>query len=40
MIAWAGLEHLAIGLQDSLEVAPRARWPLDNSRRDIAGAKA
>ena len=28
MIAWAGAERLALGLTDSLEVAPRARWPL------------
>src|SRR6201997_3737633 len=29
MIAWAGTERLALGLTDSLDVAPRARWPLD-----------
>jgi tRNA N6-adenosine threonylcarbamoyltransferase len=29
MIAWAGIERLAAGLTDSLDVAPRARWPLD-----------
>ncbi len=29
MIAWAGCERLAMGLTDSLDVAPRARWPLD-----------
>ena len=29
MIAWAGAERLALGLTDSLSVAPRARWPLD-----------
>jgi len=29
MIAWAGCERLARGLTDTLEVAPRARWPLD-----------
>jgi N6-L-threonylcarbamoyladenine synthase len=28
MIAWAGAERLALGLTDTLEVAPRARWPL------------
>jgi N6-L-threonylcarbamoyladenine synthase len=28
MIAWAGAERLALGLTDSLDVAPRARWPL------------
>jgi N6-L-threonylcarbamoyladenine synthase len=35
MIAWAGAERLAMGLTDSLDVAPRARWPLD----EIAAAK-
>jgi N6-L-threonylcarbamoyladenine synthase len=34
MIAWAGAERLALGLTDALDVAPRARWPLD----DIAAA--
>jgi N6-L-threonylcarbamoyladenine synthase len=29
MIAWAGAERLALGLTDPLDVAPRARWPLD-----------
>jgi N6-L-threonylcarbamoyladenine synthase len=29
MIAWAGAERLALGLVDPLEVAPRARWPLE-----------
>jgi N6-L-threonylcarbamoyladenine synthase len=28
MIAWAGAERLACGLSDSLDVSPRARWPL------------
>jgi N6-L-threonylcarbamoyladenine synthase len=28
MIAWAGAERLALGLTDPLDVAPRARWPL------------
>src|SRR5262247_1794798 len=35
MIAWAGCERLALGLTDSLNVAPRARWPLD----EIAAAE-
>jgi N6-L-threonylcarbamoyladenine synthase len=35
MIAWAGAERLALGLTDTLAVAPRARWPLD----EIAAAK-
>jgi len=28
IIAWAGAERLARGLTDTLEVSPRARWPL------------
>jgi N6-L-threonylcarbamoyladenine synthase len=36
MIAWAGAERLALGLTDTLEVAPRARWPLD----EVAAGKA
>jgi N6-L-threonylcarbamoyladenine synthase len=28
MIAWAGAERLAYGLCDTLDTAPRARWPL------------
>jgi tRNA N6-adenosine threonylcarbamoyltransferase len=39
MIAWAGCERLALGLTDTLDIAPRARWPLDEvstapARRD------
>jgi N6-L-threonylcarbamoyladenine synthase len=30
MIAWAGLERLELGLTDPLDLAPLARWPLDN----------
>jgi N6-L-threonylcarbamoyladenine synthase len=33
MIAWAGAERLALGLTDSLAIAPRARWPLDEVTR-------
>ncbi len=29
MIAWAGAERLALGLKDGMDVAPKARWPLD-----------
>ena len=29
MIAWAGLERLALGLTDGLDFAPRPRWPLE-----------
>ena len=38
MIAWAGCERLARGETDPLDMAPRARWPLDPDAR--AGAKA
>jgi len=30
MVAWAGLERLALGLADGLDAAPRARWPLES----------
>lgn len=40
MVAWAGLERLRLGLVDDLSVAPRARWPLDQRRQSIVGAKA
>jgi N6-L-threonylcarbamoyladenine synthase len=30
MIAWAGAERLALGLTDTLDVTPRARWPLSD----------
>ena len=33
MIAWAGAERLALGLTDPLDIAPRARWPLE----EVAG---
>ena len=29
MIAWAGLERLALGQRDRLDFAPRPRWPLN-----------
>ena len=28
MIAWAGCERLVLGLTDTLDSSPRARWPL------------
>lgn len=31
MIAWAGLERLALGMTDAMDAAPRARWRLDDS---------
>ena len=39
MIAWAGLERLAMGLRDPLSFAPRARWPLDEDAA-APGARA
>jgi N6-L-threonylcarbamoyladenine synthase len=38
MIAWAGAERLALGLTDPLDVAPRARWPLDQVSKAAATA--
>lgn len=38
MIAWAGLERLRLGLVDSLDFAPRPRWPLDPSAPKARGA--
>jgi N6-L-threonylcarbamoyladenine synthase len=31
MIAWAGAERLVLGLTDTMDAAPRARWLLDTS---------
>jgi len=36
MIAWAGAERLALGLTDTLDIAPRARWPLDEVTKSAA----
>ena len=38
MIAWAGAERLARGLSDGLDVAARARWPLDPDAAPAIGA--
>jgi N6-L-threonylcarbamoyladenine synthase len=37
MIAWAGAERLALGLVDTMDAAPRARWLLDASATAPAG---
>jgi N6-L-threonylcarbamoyladenine synthase len=37
MIAWAGAERLAMGLIDTMEAAPRARWLLDAKSAAPAG---
>ena len=39
MVANAGLERLALGMVDSLDVAARPRWPLDEARAK-PGARA
>ena len=33
MVAWAGVERLASGLTDALDVPPRDRWPLESLNR-------
>lgn len=38
MIAWAGAERFAAGLSDPLDVAARARWPLDPDAEKVRGA--
>ena len=42
MIAWAGLERLRAGRTDTLDFAPRPRWPLDPDAPAVAyaGVKA
>jgi N6-L-threonylcarbamoyladenine synthase len=42
MIAWAGAERLALGLTDTLEAKPYARWPLGDVKGPplLAGAAA
>jgi N6-L-threonylcarbamoyladenine synthase len=37
MIAWAGAERLALGLLDTMEAPPRARWLLDANASAPAG---
>lgn len=37
MIAWAGLERLALGLVDPLDAPARARWPLDGRSAAVVG---
>ena len=38
MIAWAGIERLALGQNDPLDFAARPRWPLDESAEPVRGA--
>jgi N6-L-threonylcarbamoyladenine synthase len=37
MVAWAGVERLALGLCDPLDAAPLARWPLESLHNSGAG---
>jgi len=37
MIAWAGAERLALGMIDTMDAPPRARWLLDENARAPAG---
>jgi len=37
MIAWAGAERLALGMTDTMEAQPRARWLLDANATAPAG---
>jgi N6-L-threonylcarbamoyladenine synthase len=38
MIAWAGVERLAQGASDPLDIAARPRWPLDPEAEPVRGA--
>lgn len=38
MIAWAGIERLALGQRDGMDLAARPRWPLDQSAAPMLGA--
>ena len=38
MIAWAGVERFRLGLTDTLDFAPRPRWPLDPAAPKARGA--
>jgi N6-L-threonylcarbamoyladenine synthase len=39
MVAWAGLERLALGVSDALDAAPRARWPLESQDNRVRVAR-
>jgi len=38
MIAWAGIERLALGQSDPLDFVARPRWPLDPDAAPARGA--
>jgi len=39
MVAWAGLERLALGACDGLDAAPRARWPLESQDNRVSAGR-
>ncbi len=39
MVAWAGAERWARGDRDSLDIGPRARWPLEDRHDPVAGGE-
>jgi N6-L-threonylcarbamoyladenine synthase len=39
MVAWAGVERVALGLCDALDAAPRARWPLESHDNRVRAAR-
>jgi N6-L-threonylcarbamoyladenine synthase len=38
MVAWAGIERLALDLTDPLDITSKARWPLDLDAEPAIGA--
>ncbi len=40
MVAWAGIERAELGLFSGMDFGARARWPLDERRAGVAGAKS
>jgi len=38
MIAWAGLERAERGETSPMNIAPRSRWPLDETSKSIIGS--
>lgn len=38
MIAWAGLEHIGKSKSSSFDLAPRSRWPLDETSKSVIGS--
>ncbi|GGB37803.1 tRNA N6-adenosine threonylcarbamoyltransferase [Roseibium aquae] len=38
MIAWAGIERLAMGPVDHMDMPPRPRWPLDETSGSVLGS--